>query len=175
MRGMVIKFGQMKIQQMAFMIVAVFLFFTLVGLFFVSWQSSSIKQGAGDLQKQQALSSLEVIAGMSELNCDNTEGLCLDEDKLNVLTGNGNLSSSYSEFWPVSSIKVYKIYPSFDVSGVVKCPALGCNYWKVYDSGQANTEEFAGYVNICKRLRQGGYNYDKCEIGKLSVGVILGE
>ena len=167
--------AQMKIQQMAFMIVAVFLFFTLVGLFFISWQSKSIGQSAADLQKEQALSSLDVIANMPELNCDLTEGLCLDEDKLNVLAGSGNLSADYAEFWPVASVKVYKVYPSFDVSGVVKCPALNCNYWEVYDSGQVSTEEFSGYVNICKRSREFNYNYDKCEIGKLLVGVVLRE
>ena len=166
----------MKIQQMAFMIVAVFIFFTLVGLFFVSWQSRSIGQSAADLQKKQALSSLEVIRNMPELNCDLTESLCVDEDKLNVFTMNRNLSNSYSEFWPVSSVKVYKIYPSFDVSGVVRCPGLNCDYWEIYDSGQASSAEFSGYVNICKKTRQFGYSpTTKCEIGKLVVGVILRE
>tara|TARA_Y100000034_G_scaffold105630_1_gene133100 strand:- start:3976 stop:4494 length:519 start_codon:yes stop_codon:yes gene_type:complete len=161
--------GQMKIQQMAFMIVAVFIFFTLVGLFFVSWQSRSIGRNAADLQKQQALSSIEVIRNMPELNCDLTEGLCVDEDKLNVLAA--GLSDDYAEFWPVASVKVYKVYPSFETEGSKKCPGLNCNYWEVYDSGQTSSEEFSGYVNICKKMRERGSNYEKCEVGKLLVGV----
>ena len=161
----------MKIQQMAFMIVAVFIFFTLVGLFFVSWQSRSIGRNAADLQKQQALSSIEVIRNMPELNCDLTEGLCVDEDKLNVLAA--GLSDDYAEFWPVASVKVYKVYPAFDVLGAVKCPALNCNYWEIYDSNQQSSQEFSGYINICKKIREFNSPYTKCEVGKIVVGSIL--
>ncbi|MAH47980.1 hypothetical protein CMI37_19315 [Candidatus Pacearchaeota archaeon] len=163
--------AQLKIQQMAFMIVAVFFFFILVGLFFISWQSKSLTDSYEDLQKRQALSSLEVISNMPELNCDSQENLCLDGDKLDVLAG--GRGAGYGDFWPVASVKVYKIYPSFAESGKVQCPALGCNYWEIYNSGQASSEEFSSYVNICRKMKEGGYVYNKCEIGKLVLGVIL--
>ena len=44
----------MQIQQMAFMIVAVFFFFILVGLFFLAIQFKGIKSSAAQLQKEQA-------------------------------------------------------------------------------------------------------------------------
>jgi hypothetical protein len=163
--------GQFKIQQMAFMILAVFFFFILVGLFFISWQFRDVKGDFSRLQRDQAISSLEIIANMPEFNCDSRTSLCLDEDKLRVMSG--NLSGSYSDFWPVSSISVYKIYPSFNET--VKCPNVNCNYYDIHDSGQTNIKEYSSYVSICKRVRESGYAYDRCEVGKILVGVDINE
>jgi hypothetical protein len=163
--------AQFKIQQMAFMILAVFLFFILVGLFFVGWQFKDVKGDFERLQREQAISSLETVANMPEFNCDSRTSLCLDEDKLLVMSG--NLSRSYSEFWPVASINIYKVYPRFNET--VKCPNAGCNYYEIYDSGQTNVKEFSSYVSICKKIRESGYVYDKCDIGKMLVGVKINE
>ena len=158
----------MKIQQMAFMILAVFLFFILVGLFFLGIQFRDVKKSAMQLQTEQAISSLRVIADMPELNYDSHESLSLDEDKLRIMSG--NLGSHYSEFWPVASVKVYKIYPKFD--GLVNCPALDCNYYEVYENGQESVKTYSTYVSICRRIKENGYVYDRCEVGKLIVGVV---
>lgn len=169
----------MEIQQMAFMILAVFLFFILVGLFFLGIQFRDIKKNAVQLQTEQAISSLKVIADMPELNYDSHESLSLDEDKLRIMSG--NFGTYYSEFWPVASVKVYKIYPKFDE--LVKCPALDCNYFEVYDTlsghenlqagnGQESMKTYSTYVSICKKIKETGYVYDRCEIGKLVAGVI---
>ena len=160
--------GQMEIQQMAFMILAVFLFFILVGLFFLGIQFRDIKKNVGQLQTEQAISSLKVIADMPELNYDSCESMSLDEDKLRIMSG--NLGTYYSEFWHVASVKVYKIYPKFNE--LVKCPALDCNYFEVYDNEQENVKTYSTYVSICKKIKETGYVYDKCKVGKLVVGVI---
>ena len=159
--------GQMKIQQMAFMIMAVFLFFILVGLFFIGIQFKDVKGSAAQLQKEQAISSLRVIADMPELNFDSSETMTLDEDKLAIMSG--NFSSGYDVFWPVASVGVYKIYPAFD--SVDKCPGVGCNFYEIYDSGQTNVKTYSTFVSICKRVRESGSAYDRCEVGKLVVGV----
>ena len=165
---MVDKKAQMKIQQMAFMIVAVFLFFILVGLFFINWQFKDVRRGFAQLEKEQAISALGVLADMSELNCDSRESFCVDEDKLIIMSGEG-----YENFWPVASVKVYKIYPGF--SEVVKCPGLNCNYYEVYNSRQKQMKEYSTYVSICKKIKEFDYVYNKCEIGKLVVGVEVGD
>ncbi|MCK5321467.1 hypothetical protein KAJ38_02720 [Candidatus Pacearchaeota archaeon] len=163
--------GQMEIQQMAFMILAVFLFFILVGLFFLGIQFKDIKKNVAQLQTEQAISSLKVIADMPELNYDSHESMTLDEDKLRIMSG--NLGTYYSEFWPVASVKVYKIYPKFNER--VKCPALNCNYFEIYDNGQESMKTYSTYVSICKKVKETGYIYDRCEVGKLVVGVITNE
>ncbi len=159
--------AQMKIQQMAFMIMAVFFFFILVGLFFLGISFRGVGESAQQLQKEQVLSSLEVIADMPELNYESGASMTLDEDKLRIMSG--NFSEAYGDFWPVASIKVYKVYPRPD--NFVKCPALDCNYFEIYDDGQKSVQEYSTYVSICKKVRESGYTYDKCEAGKLVLGV----
>ena len=163
--------GQMKIQQMAFMIVAVFIFFILVGLFVLNWQFRGLKSGATELGRQQAISSLEIVSNMPELSCSSSKTLCIDQDKARIMSG--QFGQNYSEFWPVASIKIYKVYPEF--SSEIKCPALNCNYWEIYDNGQSNRQEYSTYVSLCERIKESGYVYDNCEIGKLVVGVEINE
>ena len=164
------KKGQLKIQQMAFVVMAIFLFFILVALFFVGWQYRSVQGSFEELQTEQAISFLKIVSDMPELNCDARESLCLDEDKVRAMSS-GNLGKSYEGFWPVASIKVYKVYPAFSESGVVKCPLPDCNYYEVYDSGQGGIEEFSTYVSLCRPEKNGGFFYEDCEIAKLLVGV----
>ena len=168
MWSMVNRLGQMKIMQMSFMIIGVFLFFSLAGLFFLNISLKDIRGGASDLAREQAISSLGSIAAMSELNYDARASMTVDEDKLRVMAS--GLGDDYAEFWPIASLEVYKVYPSFE--SIVKCPAVDCNYYEIYDSGQTNVEKFSSYVSICKMVREFGSVYDRCEIGKIVAGVV---
>ena len=161
--------GQMKIMQMAFMIVAVFFFFVLVGLFFLSIQFKDVKGSAAQLQREQAISSLRVIADMPELSYDSSEAITLDEDKLRIMTG--GFGDVYEEFWPVASVAAYKLWPV--ASELKPCPGVDCNYYELYDNGQSNIRTYSTYVSICKKVKESGFVYDKCEVGKLEVGVII--
>ncbi len=160
------KLGQMKIQQMAFMLLAVFLFFILVGLFFLNVHLRGLHKNADQLYTEAAISSFQTLIYMPELTYYGQSN-SLDEDKLRVMSGK---VLDYSEFWPVESIKVYKIYPSFQKE--IKCPAIDCNYYDIYNSGQKNIHTVSTFVSICSRVNDAGFVYDKCEIGKLVVGVI---
>jgi len=161
--------GQMKIMQMAFMILAVFIFFVLVGMFFLVIQFRDIKGDVARVEAEQAISSLETIANMPELNFDSRWSMAVDEDKLKVMSG--EFGNNYDNFWPVASIRVYKIYPAF--SEPKKCPGSDCNYYEIYDSGQTNIKTYAAFVSICSKVGGGASNY--CEIGKMVVEVISHE
>jgi len=163
--------AQMKIMQMAFMIVAVFLFFVLVGLFFIGIQFKDVASSAAQLQKDQAISSLSVIADMPELNYDSSDALTLDEDKLRIMAG--GFGDVYYEFWPVASVSVYKLWPI--ATELKECPGVGCNYYKLFDNDQTNVKTYSTYVSICKKIKESGFVYDKCEVGKLEVGVKIYE
>ena len=165
MVGMIEKRGQLQIQQMAFMIVAVFFFFILVGLAYLGFASRSTIESAETLEKEQALKSLQTLIEMPELSCGYQ---CLDEDKLYSLSS----KKDYTLF-PVASIKVYKIYPL--QTEKISCPAPDCNYYEVYNSRQSRVKEYGTFVSICKTVRENGYAFNRCEIGKVSVGVILKE
>ena len=154
--------AQFQIQQMAFMIVAVVIFFELVGLFFLMYQSASLKGSYAQLQRDKAISSLSILSNMPEITCGD---LCVDVDKVEAM-----VKQDYSSFWGIASIKVYKVYPSF--GDVVKCPAPDCNYWEIYDSEQDNIKEYSSYVSLYRKQLEKGSIYERYEIGKLVVGVI---
>lgn len=163
--------GQMKIMQMSFMIIAVFIFFVLVGLFFFRISLSNLGKNAEQLQREDVISSLGVIAGLGEFSYSSDKNLAIDEDKLDVMVG--DLENNYFDFWPVASIEFYKIYPSPEK--LIKCPAENCNYYNIYDSGQSNIEKYSSYVSICKRVKEFGSVYDRCEVGKIVAGVKINE
>jgi len=163
--------GQMKIQQMAFMLVAVFFFFVLVGLFFLGIQFKDLRGSASQLQRAQAISSLGTIADMPELNYDSSESMTIDKDKLRIMSD--DFGKNYSSFWPVASVEVYKIHPIFDIP--IECPSADCNYYKLYDNKQNGIRTYSGYVSICEKTKEGGSVYDRCEVGKLVVGMEINE
>jgi hypothetical protein len=158
--------GQMKIMQMMFMIVAVFFFFVLVGLFFLGIAFKDVRASAENLEKKQAISSLEVIAGMGEFTFNSRESMMLDEDKLTVMSG--GFGNQYALFLPVNSLRVYKVYPVFGEEK--KCPGVGCNYYEIVDSGERDALTYSSFVSICRRIREFQHTYDKCEVGKIVVG-----
>ena len=160
------KFAQMKIQQMAIMLVALFFFFMLVGLFFIRVQLSGLENSAEYFAREDAISSIQVISNMPEFNCGSKNSMCVDEDKIRVISG--SQSTAYRDFWPVASIEVYKI--SGDFSDEIKCPAANCNYYDIYDKGQKNSQKYSSFISLCKTVRDGTYVYDRCEIAKLVVG-----
>ncbi len=166
MVGTLHKKGDIRIQQTAFMIIAVFFFFILVGLFFLGYYADRLKADAQNLEKKQAIASLQTLTEMAELSYDATgfEYLSLDEDKILSL-----MDEDYSNIWPIASLKVYKVYPMFDK--LIQCPNPDCNYYVVYDSGQDYIEEFSTFVSLCRKEKEFGTIYDKCEIAKLVAGV----
>jgi hypothetical protein len=161
--------AQMKIQQMIFMILAVFLFFILVGLFVLNVQMRGLKGSSESLKEAEAINSLTAITSMTELSCASSEStldsFCLDGDKIEIMSK----KKGYSELWPIASLEVYKISPSFTT--VVKCPAVNCNYYSVFDNGQNQTQKVSTYVNICYSRMKDSNKYDSCEIAKILVGV----
>lgn len=114
-------------------------------------------------RKRGAISALAVLTDMPEMTCGY---LCLDVDKLEVME---RKAGSYEDFWPVASIEVRKIYPK--VEEWIACPGSDCNLYEVYDSGQEDQKKYSTYVSLCKKIKEYGYVYDRCEMGKLIVGV----
>lgn len=162
------KHAQMQIQQMAFMIIAVFIFFALAGMFFLRVQVGGIKNSAAQLNKDQAISSLQVIADMPEFAFDSLDTMTLDLDKLSVMSG--PFGEKYDDLWPVASIEVIKVYPAFDE--MIKCPAPNCNYYNIYNNSQKTINKVGTFVSICSKQKEFGVFYKRCDIGKLIVGVI---
>lgn len=161
--------AQFRIQQMVFMIVALLFFFILAGLFFVGYQYKQMQTNFEELQKEQAVSFLGVMQGMPEFSYSSkdtrTKGICLDWDKLQIVSEN---KEEFSPLFPVASIKILKAFSE----NVKTCPGENCNYYIIYDSGQKNVEEYETYACFCKKQSENSFSYDKCDLGRIIVGVI---
>jgi len=167
------KKAQLKIQQMAFMLMVITLFFILVGMFVLVFRYSGLKESATTLEEKNALLLVTKLANSPEFSCgnafDNVGTNCVDADKAMVLVNRGD---KYSGFWgkDITNIEIRKLYPKIEEE--VIC-TLGnypnCNVIRVY------SEDVAGYyvtnfISLCRKANFEGEVYDKCELAKIMVG-----
>ena len=167
---MINKKSQLKIQEMAFMIVAVILFFILVGLFAVSILYKNLQESATQINEEKTLSAIQYLAGSAEFSCTGSKVNCIDEDKLLVMLNR----KAYSDFWSFSSLKVIK-QSGFDKSeaSMKKCNIQNypdCDLFVVQDKKILNERTTSSFVALCREKYENNYNYDKCEIAKLVAG-----
>jgi len=162
--------GQVKIQQMAFMLIAVALFLVLAGLFVVSFMFSGLKNTATDLDEENARLLVSKLANSPEFSCGesfgNIKSACVDADKVMVLKEN---IKDYQDFWKVSNIEIRKIYP--EAGGEVLC-TMGnypnCNIIRLI-SQDVRGYSVSNFVSLCRKDSKGDYDGNRCELAKLIV------
>ena len=164
------KFGQMKIQQMIFMLMAVVLFFAMIGVFIIVFKFSSLKDTASLLEEKNALLLASKIANSPEFSCGESFGSnkinCIDMDKFMMLK---QRAENYKDFWSVLNIEVIRTYPK--ISSKIEC---GLDNYPNCNSIKLRSQNISGYdisnfVSLCHKESNGDYSYDKCEIGKILI------
>jgi len=162
--------GQMKIQQTTFMLLAVTLFFAMVGLAFVGFKISGLKNEATDVKQLNAQLLVTKLANSPEFSCGNSYGTskinCVDAEKVMALKQN---QEDYKGFWGVSNIEIRKIYPK--MNGNVECTSVNypnCNIIRIYPGNVVGTYE-SNFVSLCRKDSSNGNFYNKCEMAKLLV------
>ena len=157
--------AQFKIMQMIFMVLGLFLFFILVGIFLINSQMDGLKQSSEDLKRSQTLASIETIVNSPEFSCGGTTTWCVDKDKMSIMSG--DLGKKYYDFWQISSIEVQLIYPN-DEPEIIECPSENCNYYNIYEINQTNKKTYSSYITLCE---QQGRSSTNCQLAKFIVGV----
>ena len=168
------KRAQIKIQQTAFLLIAVTLFFALAGILVLSFRLSSLKESATMLEEKNALLLVSKLANSPELSCGEAfEGKkiidCVDADKV---MGIKKDHAKYRRFWGVSNIEIRKIYPKLE--GEVECSEANypkeCNLIRIWPRVEGeNYTSIANYVSLCSKYPKESKVYDKCEIAMLMV------
>lgn len=163
------KSGQMKIQQMAFMLIVVTLLFVLVGVFFLAISLSNIKKTATRLAEEGALLLVSKLADSPELSCGNSFGSsrtnCIDFDKLMILSNSPDL---YRNFWGVAKIYIRKIYPPNEkVCNKENYP--DCGIIKLVDKNVNSTAFSSNFVSLCRKENDNSKIYNKCELALLMI------
>lgn len=163
--------GQMKIQQMAFMLLAVTLFFVLAGMFFLITQFGNFKKSATEQEATNAENLVTALSNAPEFSCqnafDNSGTHCIDLDKVMALKNN---IDKYGRYWGknIENIEIRKIYP---VENTVLCTTQNypnCNTIRIYNS-EVNGTYFNNYVAICRKANEEGKIYDRCELAHLMI------
>ena len=167
------KKAQLRIQEMAFMLLAVFLFFTLVGLFAFTLVYTSVNDAASQIAEDKTLSSLSSLADTPEMSCVATKPNCVDGDRLVNLIG----KDIYSNFWPYSSLHVIK-YSGFgkDQDELIVCTKANypeCDVFYIYDKEVDNERAISTFVSLCRKELENGDSYNKCETAKMIGGTRL--
>ncbi len=172
------KKSQLKIQEMAFMLVAVVLFFGLVMLFVLTIVYKNMYSQTNLINQQKSLTSLINLADSPEFRCVITKSNCIDGDKVISLMNR----TVYSNFWSFSSLSVLKISGfNKNESMLVKCNWANypnCDLIVIYDKKVKNERSMSSYVAFCRKEYEKldtytGYTYDKCEVAKLIAGTEL--
>ncbi|MEK6871509.1 MAG: hypothetical protein AABX16_01255 [Nanoarchaeota archaeon] len=167
------KKSQLKIQEMAFMLLAVFLFFALVGVFVLTIFYSNLQNEATRIAEERTASAVANIADTPELSCAISKTNCVDADKLVALLN----KKEYEKFWPFSSIKIitYKGLGKKE-KDLVSCTIANyptCELFTIYDKNILNERTSGSFVVLCRKEYQNEYVYDRCELAKIIAGTEL--
>ena len=154
------KKGQIKIQQMAFVLVAIMIFFAIAVLIYLSFRINALRCDALLLKEEESKEIVRKFSGMPEFSfrgCAN----CIDLDKILMLKER----KSYSGFWDLELLKVERIYP---VNAKLECTKSNypdCNTITLIENKNYGAGADA-FVSLCRWEEKNG-GYFKCEIGRI--------
>lgn len=159
--------GQLKIQQMAFVLVAFIILLGLVAVFFISVKTSSLRKDASSIKHEQAQELVRKLAGTPEFAWTSEDcASCVDLDKIMALKNR----TSYRNLWgeSITLLQIRRVYPS--PGEEIECtngnyPA--CTKITLLDKRENYTSEDA-FVALCHIEPQA---YAKCDLGKIVMGV----
>ncbi|NCN98786.1 hypothetical protein COU62_03445 [Candidatus Pacearchaeota archaeon CG10_big_fil_rev_8_21_14_0_10_35_219] len=153
--------GQIKIQQMAFVLVAIMIFFGIVLLFYLSISVGNLQNIGETLREEEAKEVVRKLAGSPEFSWDIEDcSSCIDMDKVFALKGN----EKYDNFWDVPFLRVEKTYPFADNE---------CTKQNYPDCGSITlieTENFVSNSAFVALCRYDGELGNKCDLGKIYLG-----
>jgi len=163
------KRGQVKVQQMAFMLIALTILFVIAGLFVASITLSNLKEAREIANEKNAQTLVSKISNYPELSCENSFGRtranCIDADKVFALMKTSQ--KDYKNFWGVSAIEIRKIYPENNITCTTD-NYPNCGIIELFSDKNSGNDRSA-FVSLCRKEGFHGAFYDKCELAKIMV------
>jgi hypothetical protein len=167
--------GQIKIQEMSFMLIGLAIFFVLVLLFYLAVSLGGMRQTASQSLRAGSILLASQLAGTPEFACSDMSfggSSCVDADKVLALTNH----PEYAKFWgsEVKALSVERVYPS--LGRTIECN-LGtypnCNVFTIIEPKAGESIIYdASYVSLCRREYQNNYGYVQCDVGKIIIGTL---
>ena len=154
---------------MAFMLIAVIVFFALVGIFVLAFRLSSIKETANLLEEQNAMLLVSKLSNSPEFSCENSFGgtrvNCVDFDKVIVLKQD---ISRYRNFWGVSNIEIRKAVGSGEEVLCSLSNYPNCNTLRLLENSSQGYD-YSNFIALCWKENNEGNIGNKCEVAKLII------
>lgn len=154
------KQGQMKIQEMAFVLVAVVFLGGILLLFFARFQIGAIQKTATEIRELRTITMLRIIASLPELSCKG-EAVCIDQDKLNVFNTKPDIRAKYSALWQSSNI--------FNITVEEAYPKTTPRNYIIYSKPTTqNTVTYSTFIPLCTETQ-----HKQCKIAKIKVTTVV--
>ncbi len=154
------KKGQIKIQQMAFVLVAIMIFFAIAVLIYFSFRINSLKSDAQLLKEEESKEIVRKLSGMPEFSFEGCAN-CIDLDKALMLKER----KSYIGFWDLKLLQIERVYPIKEVKECTRANYPDCNTITFIENknyGRGND----AFVSLCRWEQEKG-GYVKCELGRI--------
>ncbi len=153
--------GQMKIQQMAFVLVALMIFFGMIALIYFSIEIKTLRGDAESLQKEEAKELVRKLASTPEFAWVSQKcAYCIDLDKVMMLKSRG----SYKGFWNLDFLRIEKVFPQSQ-GECERATYPNCNTITILDKENYGSP-YTAYVSLCHWEQEKG-GYTKCELGRI--------
>lgn len=154
------KKAQMKIQEMAFVLVAIMIFFGIVAIIYFKISTSGLQQNVESQRADQASQLVQKLASTPEfaftaIDCTN----CIDMDKVMLLKGMKN----YKSFWGLDFLQVEVLYPQ-QHGECTTANYPNCRTITIINNTQGIPS--SAYVSLCRQEFDNG-NYVKCDLGRI--------
>jgi hypothetical protein len=158
------KKGQMKIQEMAFVLLAVVFLFALLFLFFARFQFVQMNERAEEVREARTITMLRVVSSMPELRCSRsfgstTEVYCIDKDKLDAFSIT-HIKNKYTSIWQsshISEVVIEEVYGGKERYFIYKSANEPENYFT-----------YSTYIPLCEET----IGNLKCVVAKIKITTI---
>ncbi len=156
------KRGQLKIQEMAFVLVALMIFFGLVALFYFSIRLSDVREDAALQREAEAQALVRKLSASPEFAWTATSCTgCIDMDKVLLLKER----QGYKGFWELEYLSVEVIAPQKE-GECRKENYPDCRSITIVNKSKEFGTPVGAFVALCKQeFNEQGYV--KCELGKI--------
>ncbi|MEK6855875.1 MAG: hypothetical protein AABX66_01815 [Nanoarchaeota archaeon] len=153
--------GQLKIQEMAFVLVAIVIFLGLVALIFFSIRLNNIKNEAATLKEEQAAALVRHISGLPELSWD-CPG-CIDLDKAIALKNSKDIS--LNNFLELDYLMIEILYPLQKKGNCVIGNYPDCSQILLINDTKDFGVASSAFVTLCRW--QSDKQQEVCALGKV--------
>lgn len=159
------KKGQMKIQEMAFVLIAIFIFFSLVGLIYFSIRLAGLREDVTLQREESAKETIRKIAEIPEFSWAECSQ-CIDADKILALKS----MNIYKKFWDLDYLMVERVYPNSGSDA--ECTKINypeCRTITLINATKEIGIPISSYVALC-RFDNNEQNI-KCELGRIYASI----